>query len=290
MKQTTAQIHQAIADKVIDSMKTLGSSWSKSWSTPSGLMPTSMSTNKPYNGINLLILGLTRATENYSSNEWATYNQWSKRNAQVIKGEKATTVIFFKPLIIKDKADGEEKTIPLMRTFSVFNACQVSGYESAATVTIDPNTQPVTLADDFAASVGADVRHSDVTSAFYVPSKDFINVPFATQFGSEEAYATTLLHELTHWSGAKSRCNRNLLNTFGTKDYAKEELVAELGAAMLAGSLAVSMVPRDDHAKYLNSWIKRLGEDPSIIFSAAAKASQAARWLTDTSEPAAIAA
>ena len=280
--RTSAEIHRMVADQVIKAMETSGTNWVKSWTTPTGQLPTSMSTNKQYNGINLLILGMERAANGYGSHHWATYKQWSKMDAQVKKGEKSTTVIFYKPMKIQDKATGEDKTIPLLKSFAIFNSDQVDGY-TAPTVVDDIDhaklEQPDTRADRLAVDVGCDLRFSDPDKAFYSPLHDFVNMPRATQFDDVENYAATLLHELTHWTGHASRLDRNLTQGNGTKDYAKEELVAELGAAMMCGSLCITPAPRDDHAKYLANWMKRLKDDPKCIFQAAAKASAAADWL-----------
>lgn len=280
--RTSAEIHRLIADQVITAMETSGTDWVKSWTTPAGQLPTSMSTGRQYQGINLLLLGMARAFGGYGSHHWGTYKQWSTMGAQVQKGQKSTTVIFYKPLTVEDRVTGLDKTVPLIRTFSVFNADQVDGYEAPAIVDSVDHTkldQPETLADDLARRAGCDVRFSDPASAFYSPLHDFVNMPRATQFETVTDYAATLLHELTHWTGHKSRLDRKLVLKSGAKDYAKEELVAELGAAMLCGSLGLSPSPREDHAKYLAHWMQRLTDEPKVIFSAAAKASAAADWI-----------
>ena len=285
--RTSAEIHRLIADQVIKAMETSGTDWVKSWTTPAGQLPTSMSTGKNYRGINLLILGMARAAGGYGSHHWATYNQWKAMGAQVQKGQKAATVVLYKPLEIRNKETGDKEIIPLLRTFSVFNADQVDGYTAPAIVDDVDHTkldQPDTLADQLASRAGCDVRFSDPDRAFYSPGHDFINMPRATQFDTVEDYAATLLHELTHWTGHKSRCDRTFALTNGSKDYAKEELVAELGAAMMCGSLGITPAPREDHAKYLAGWMRRLKDEPKIIFSAAAKANKAAEWIYDTAE------
>ena len=286
-KRTTADLHRMIADQVIEAMKTSGTDWVKSWTTPAGQLPTSMSTGKQYNGINLLILGMKRAAAGYGSHHWATYNQWKSMDAQVRKGERSTTVILYKPIQITDKVTGEKETVPMMRAFQVFNADQVDGYTAPAIVEdVDHATleQPDTLADQLADRAGVDVRFSDPTSAFYSPASDFVNMPRATQFDTVTDYAATLLHEMVHWTGHKSRLDRKFALAGGSKDYAKEELVAELGAAMLCGSMGITPAPRDDHAKYLAGWMKRLEDEPKVIFSAAAKANTAAEFILDAAE------
>ena len=283
-KRTTADIHKAIADKVIAHMETAGTDWAKDWAVPQSEQPTSMSTGREYRGINWLILGMARAANGYTSGRWATYKQWKSRGAQVRKGEKGEMVVLYKPIVIKDKETGEKKSIRLLRTFSVFNADQVDGYDAPAADDFEWSEMPATAADDLAERAGAIVKNADPSSAFYVPSRDYINMPQQCQFSSAESYAGTLLHELTHWSGHESRCDRKIKNQFGTKDYAYEELVAELGAAMMCGSLGISPEPREDHAKYLNAWIERLKSEPKLILSAAAKANQAAEWIFDAAE------
>ena len=286
--RTTKETHKLIADKVIKAMETSGTDWVKSWTTPTGQLPTSLSTGKQYNGINLLILGIERAVKNYNSNYWATFQQWKKRNCVVKKGEKATLVILYKPIIVQDEETGLDIPIRLVKGFPVFNATQVSGWiEPTIENEIDHTKlkQPETLADQLASRAGCDVRFEDQANAFYVPSHDFVNMPLYTQFNTAEDYAATLLHELTHWTGHANRCDRNFkLTKHGSKDYAKEELVAELGAAMMCGSLGITPAPREDHAKYLASWMQRLKDEPKVIFSAAAKANQAAEWIFNAAQ------
>jgi antirestriction protein ArdC len=282
-KCSTADIHRAVADKVIKAMEAHGSDWTKSWAVPQGDGPLSMSTKKQYQGINWLILGMARAAAGYKSGHWATYKQWKTMGAQVRKGERGEMVILYKPILVKDRETGEEKNVKLLRTFNVFNADQVDGYEAQASASkfVD---MPDTVADQFAAGAGAIVNNDDPSGAFYVPSRDFINMPKQCQFDSPEAYSAILLHELTHWTGHESRLDRNLKTGHGTKDYAAEELVAELGAAMLCGSLGISPEPRADHAKYLNNWIERLKNEPKAIFTAAAKAQQAADYCYEVQQ------
>ena len=172
----------------------------------------------------------------------------------------------------------------LLRHFNVFNADQVSGYEpkiEPAADTIAADDTIVLTVDEYAANTGVERRQVDDMSAYYVPSQDFINIPPAESFKTAAGYAGTVLHELVHATGHKDRLDRKFGLSNGGKDYAAEELVAELGAAMLCGSLGYTAEPRDDHAKYLNSWIKRLEDDPKIIMRAAAAAEKASAFLDD---------
>jgi antirestriction protein ArdC len=309
-----AELHKAVADKVIAAMETNGTDWLKPWCVPANQQPTSMSTNKGYAGINWLILSMERAIHGYTSNQWATYKQWFKMGGGVdewvsVPGKKkkqrniitpskynvkanetGTQVVYFKNINVEDKETGEAKTVPFMRVYHVFNADQVSGYVDtsdnglpAAPVYSDPSAIVDTV-DQYANATGITIKNADKSSAFYSSKHDFVNMPEASQFTTPEGYSATLLHELTHATGHTSRLNRNLKNKFGSKDYAFEELIAELGSAMLCGSLSICMEPRDDHAKYLNGWMQRLREKPDLIFKAAAAAQKAATFLDAAAE------
>ena len=287
-KKTTEQIQREIADKIIKQMETAGTNWLRSWAVPQGDQPTSMSTGKNYNGINWLILGIERAVKGYKSGQWATYQQWKKRDAQVRKGETGTQVVLYKPIIIKEKqADGstEDKNVRLLRSFTVFNADQVDGYEAPvcddmANVRDD---NPDTLFDAIAESVGCEVRHDNIASAYCEGRGAYINMPYCNQFDSPEAYAATGFHEMIHWTGAVSRLDRETFAKYA-KHRAEEELVAELGAAMLCGVTGVCPEPREDHATYLNSWLKAIKDDPKAIFRAAAKASAASSYILEVQQ------
>jgi len=284
MTSTNAALYQEIADTVIGMMKEHGANWTKPWTNANIANggPVSMSTGKGYNGINFLQLSITQFCRGYADNRWATFQQWKKLGASVRKGEKGARVVLFKPLAItetNDAGESSEKTIALMKGFVVFNAEQCDNVPARAnTITAQP-IEPRTAADTLAAQNGARVVFANPTSAHYSPSADHINMPRIEQFVSEEAYAATLCHELVHWTGHKSRLDRLEACRRGDATYAREELVAELGAAMLCGSLGISPEPRADHARYLSGWIKLLADEPKAIFKAAAAASKAAAYL-----------
>jgi len=217
----------------------------------------------------------------WQSHEYGTFNAWRAKGCNVAKGQKATHIVWYSSGTRKVKNDdGTEENLPCRRfakTFPVFNAEQIADYSPADIGNVPEVTaKPDTAMDKLAGDVNANVRNVDLAQAFYVPSADYINMPAIDQFTSAEAYACTLGHELTHWTGHKSRLDRDLKD-----NYAIEELVAELGSAMLAASLGISPEPRDDHAKYLSNWIKDISDKPATIMSAAAKAQAATSYLLD---------
>lgn len=267
-------IYETLTAKIIDQMETHGTGWTKQWVSLGGA-PQSISTGKAYTGINRLILGLS----GHSDPRWGTYKAWAEKGCQVRKGEKATHALFFKAWETRDKATDEMVSIPLARSFAVFNAEQVDGADL-------PELTPTDLVDDvesFIAKTGAVIRHGG-DQACYMPSTDIIKCPLPEQFVSTEAYYAVLLHELSHWTGHKSRLDRQIANRFGSEDYAKEELIAEIASAFLCCDLGITSTPRDDHAQYLSSWLKVLRSDSRAIYTAARQAQAAAEFLHRTQE------
>ena len=197
-----------------------------------------------------------------------------------------------------EAGDERRNTYWLARGYVVFNSEQVDYWEAPSAPLPRPVTDPfapIPAAEAFVANTGAIVRHGG-DRAYYTPSADFIRMPERRQFvGSStstpaEAYYGTLFHELTHWSGATSRCDRDLSGPFGDEAYSAEELVAELGAAFLCADQLLRYEPRSDHAAYVASWIKVLKNEKRAIFTEASKAEQACRFLSGLQQPTAMAA
>jgi antirestriction protein ArdC len=214
----------------------------------------------------------------------------------VRKGEHGTKVYFVKQLQVKDEKDGKEadtRLIPMMREYTVFNVEQCENLPQSITSAKpmrvrNPDRRDV-LADQFLRSSRADIREGH-GEAYYVPSRDFISMPSFEAFKGADHFYCTAFHELTHWTGHKSRLDRDLKNRFGSRGYAVEELTAELGAAFLCAEFAFDGDVR--HAGYIASWIELLKADNRVFFSACSKASQAAEYLRGLAlaEPIAVAA
>lgn len=296
-------VYAEVTAKVVSLMETHGANWSKPWvgSKSSGSMPTSISTGNQYTGINVVLLWAAGRTDS----RWGTYKAWSEKGCQVRKGETATHIIFFKSLGIKEKqADGSQtdKTIPLLKSFAVFCADQVDGlpmHEQAQPETVEQADARIALALDFVARAGANVQVLPGSSrAYYSPTIDKIVVPAASDFVGTatstpiESFAGVVLHELVHWTGHSKRLARTFGASHGDADYAKEELVAELGATFLCADLGISVEPRADHAQYLASWLRVLKDDKKAVIRAASQASKAAAYLhgLQVAEPVAVAA
>ena len=258
-------------------MEENGSNWIKSWAGGEALlMPVNGTTKKHYRGINILRLWFAEK----NTNEWATYKQWQDNNKQVKKGEKATTILRYIQ-IEKDGQNEELEIIPIMKVFSVFNADQLEGYEAKTGKGEKFNHKHT---DEFIKNTKAIIKHEE-QRAFYSQREDYINMPNRQDFidtkdaTAEQSYYGTLLHELTHWTGHKNRLDRK--NTTAKKDYAFEELIAELGSCFLAAYLGTEPAVKVDHAKYLNGWVQILKDDENVILKAASLAGKAFDFLID---------
>jgi antirestriction protein ArdC len=246
--------------------------------------PINAASKKPYRGINTVCLWAAAESKGYDSGEWATYQQWQERGAQVRKGEKATTVVFWKfangTAENQDGDDNQPSTgsrLLFTRGYAVFNAAQVDGYTPKAEPAVSM-PERIERAETWFRSIGADVLNGG-NRAYYEPGTDHIQMPPFAAFAENVPYYSTLAHEHTHWTARAERCDRQLGKRFGDSAYAAEELIAELGAAFVCAHLGLSTEPREDHAQYIQSWLTVLRADKRAIFTAASKAQQAADYL-----------
>jgi antirestriction protein ArdC len=220
----------------------------------------------------------------YERGEWATYQQWQERGAQVRRGEKATLVVFWKFANESGESqdDGADthagrSRLLFSRGYSVFNAGQVDGYTPKPDASA-PVEERIAHADEFFQGIDARLCHQG-NRAFYSPADDTITLPPFAAFHTPMDYYSTRAHETGHWTSTADRCNRELGKRFGDNAYSVEELVAELTAAFTLAHLGLSSEPRPDHAQYIVSWLKVLKADKRAFFTAASKAQQAADYL-----------
>jgi len=277
MKKTKKTAYQIITDQVVELMEKHGSDWTRPWVSKGGV-PTSISTGNPYQGVNRLVLYLS----GYSDHRWGTYNAWKAAGGQVRKGESCTYVLLFKTFDKKNDK-GETETHRFARAFPVFNAQQVEGAAELPAVELS-EVEVHAAAERFIANTGAVIRHEG-NQAFYSPVTDRITLPPRDQFLGVAEYYGTALHELTHWTGEKSRLDRLPTGVhFGEAEYAREELIAELGSTFLCSDLGVEVTPRADHAQYLASWLKALKEDSREIVRASKAAEEACKYLHELAD------
>jgi antirestriction protein ArdC len=277
-------VYRTVTDAIVNAIEQGVGNWRMPWHTSGKFTfsPINVCSRKPYRGINTICLWAAAQAKGYERGEWATYQQWQERGAQVRKGEKATTVVFWKfakgsP---ESQDEGEEHVITQLlftRGYSVFNAAQVDGYTPKPDPDV-PIEQRIENAEQFFKHIPAHVVHTG-NRAFYTPLDDSITLPPFSAFFTPVDYYSTRAHESGHWTSDPRRCNRQLGKRFGDDAYALEELVAELTAAFSMAHLGLSSEPREDHAQYIASWLSVLKADRRAIFTAASQAQQAADYL-----------
>jgi len=249
---------------------------------------------KPYSGINVLSLWASAMAQNFAAPVWMTFKQASELEAHIRKGEKGSLVVYADSIKRKetDEKTGDEIDweIPFLKGYTVFNVEQIEGlpevYYAKAEPTLDPVTR-IERAEKLFAGLGATIRHGG-NRAFYSNAADVIQMPPFESFQDANSYYVTLAHECTHWTGSKTRLDRDFGgHRFGSEGYAVEELVAELGAAFLCADLELSLEPREDHASYIATWLKVLATDNRAVFTAAAHAQRAAEFINNRAAAAA---
>ena len=268
-------IYDTVTNRIIENLEKGCIPWIKPWHTENTL-DKNIKTGNEYNGINRIILGMS----GYQSNIWASFKQWKDLGANVKLHEKGTAIVFYKPVSgVKVTSEGDEIIYNSVFTTSyIFNAEQVEGIEiKPRNIEDKPFLNNVNI-DNMVMNTGANIRHSG-NSAYYRPSEDYINMPVKSDFNDEAGYYATLLHELTHWSGAKHRLDRTKGKRFGDTAYAFEELIAELGSAFLCEKYAVKGDIR--HEGYIQSWLQALKNDNKMIFKASAYAQKSTDYIVN---------
>lgn len=286
MSSPIHDLYASVTQQIITALEAGTPPWVCPWERGLGsALPANLSTSRPYRGINVLLLNLQQMARGYTLNRWITYSQARALGGCVRRGETGTGIVFFKMMERDEAANdpGQRRVIPLLRSFTVFNAAQVDGLPEALTAVPAPpeGWTPIGAADELLARSGAVIRHGG-DRAFYRPADDVIQLPLPAVFPQASRYYATALHELTHWTGAPGRCNRVLSSRTHIEAYAFEELVAEMGAAFLSSHCGL---PGElQHASYIESWLTALRNDKRLIFTAASMAQKAADYLLPVPE------
>ncbi len=275
--------YKEVAEKLIDQLQKGTAPWQRPWEVVQGGLPRNPTTGEEYHGgnvVNLLMQG-------YQDPRWMTFRQAGEIGARVRKGEHGTRIIYWRfegkqPVLDEDgkpklDANGkqikEEVRLERPRPFIsyVFNAEQMEGLPPLEK-TPEHSWTPVEKAEELLAKSGARIEHRSQSKAYYTPSTDTITLPLKEQFKDQEGYYSTALHELGHWTGHESRLDRDIHHPFGSEAYAREELRAEIAGMMLSMETGIPNLGMENHAAYVQSWIKALREDPKEIFRASADA------------------
>lgn len=281
-------LYRGITDKIIAELEQGIVPWVQPWTRGKQLFPLGLPVNgltrRSYSGINILLLWSALEYHGFASPYWVTFKQCIAMGGCVCKGERGTHVHFAdafvpqKEKIRAAEAGDEPNSISFLKRYTVFNAEQCDGLPKGLIVTPEPKPerQIVPEADALIAATGADFRIGG-DQAFYVPSEDFIRIPHQAAYTDQINWYRTAFHELGHWTGHKTRLDRNLTTKFGTRDYAREELVAEMATAFVCASLGI--VPTVRHADYIGNWLQVMKKDAKTIVRAASLASKASDFI-----------
>jgi antirestriction protein ArdC len=280
-RQAKKDHYKEVTEKMISIMEEGRKPWEKPWNGDAAFtfsVPRNAVTGKRYRGVNTLILmSHELTTASHGDPRWATFKQAESKGWKVKKGSKAENVLFYRQIVIGEQSeDGEQKTMPLLKSFPVFHASCLDGIPEW---TPDIARQPwatLDAADVIMKNSGADLRVGKI--AAYYPSTDHIDMPPKDTFRTAEGYAAVGLHELGHWTGAKQRLDRELTGYNSNQEsYAKEELRAELASAFICAELGISS-DLENHASYLSAWLETLKNDNREIFRAARDAQRIAEY------------
>lgn len=276
-------LYQKVTDQILIQLQNGTVPWVKPWSATAGRnVPCNAVTNRPYSGVNTLLLWSSMAHA-FTTPRFVTFKQANACGGRIRRGQNGFKVYFVKRVQSKTEdqdADDTRKDYTVLREYTVFNIDQCEGLPNGI---VHPEPPKVynhdtrcELADEFVRQSGVHLREG-AGEAYYSPGHDCVVIPSWESFSSKDTYYNTLFHELTHWTGHKKRCDRDFKNRFGSRAYAAEELVAELGSSYLCAEFGFDTTTRS--ASYIQSWIDLLKNDNRAIFTAASRASKAAEWL-----------
>ena len=289
MSEHRSDIYTRITNRIIADLEQGVRPWMKPWNAEhaAGRITRPRRHNGiPYRGINVVMLWSASVTQGYTCPLWLTFKQAIELGGHVRRGEKGELVVFANSITRTETDDTGAETkceFPYMKGYTVFNAEQCEGLPLHFSAIAQPATlttmERLDRVERFFAATNADIRHGG-SRAFYAEGPDYVQMPPFETFRDPESYAATLAHELTHWTKHEKRLARHVgQRRYDDQCYAREELVAELGAAFLSADIGITPDVREDHAAYIASWLTVLEGDKRFIVTAAAHAQRAVDYL-----------
>lgn len=288
MNKKVQEYRKSIADAFIKSLQESPSEWKQQWASAGS--PFNAATGRKYHGINRFYLSNIAYKNGYSDPRWCTFKQIQDKHWHLTKGSKGATVEYWMPYdreahrIVSwaeynTAVEKAERFAFYPKYFTVFNAQQIEGI-SPLPEAEKHDIHPDEIVDKISKSMDVSILHAG-DRAFYVPALDVIRMPPPEIFLSNYAYNATALHELSHATGHPERLNRYLGGTFGTADYAYEELIAEISSCFMSSELPTTQTPEHikNHKAYIQSWIQSIKEKPEVLMSAIKEAEKAANYL-----------
>ncbi len=287
-KTNRVDVYTRVTNRIIEDLEQGVRPWFKPWNAEhaAGRITRPLRHNgEAYKGINILMLWASAELQGFGCPFWMTFQQAKELGGFVKKGEHGSPVVYastFKKTDEGENGEEIEAEIPFLKEYTVFNASQVEGLPDKYYALAEPREETpsrIERADKFFANTKADIRTGG-TRAFYAIDADYVRMPPFEAFRDAESHSATLAHECCHWTRHPSRLDRDFgRKKWGDEGYAMEELVAELGSAFLCADLQITPEVREDHAAYIQNWLKVLKEDRKAVFSAASHASKAVDFL-----------
>ena len=264
-----------VVERLITQIEAGCAPWRLPWDSVGGGLPANPATNRRYSGSNVLSLWAEAAIHGYESSLWLGFEQGKKLGGNVRKGEHGSWVIVYRTG--EREGDDGMEVYRYLTAKPVFNIAQFDGLDHLVPQHDKHEWEPLPQAERILNESGADIRYGG-DRAFYSPSLDRIQLPNRERFTSAEGFAATALHELGHWTGGKARLDREFGKRFGEEAYAVEELVAEIASAFVQAEIGLQ-ADIENHASYLDSWLKVLKRDKTAILTAAKQASMASEFI-----------
>lgn len=286
-----------VNDRILEAIDAGIVPWKRPWTARGGSQHQNPSSRHTYRGINVLLLSVHQLLHEVYSPFWMTWNQIQEAGGQVRKGAKSARITFTKscPARSTEDDDETERHYRFLKTYRVFNLDQVDGIDVPQPDEPESSPEPPPLVEAAEALLaafedGPELQFRDQPRAFYVPARDTVTLPFLESFDSTHGYYQTLFHELGHSTGHPRRLNRpnfrdGVVVRPGGKKYAREELVAEISASYLCAHVGVEP-DYQNVAAYLESWRRRISDDPGLLVHAASQAARAADWILGQRESA----
>ena len=277
-------IYEEITNRIIEQLEDGIIPWHKPWTGITSGAYNRIS-KRPYSLLNQMLLKY--------DGEYATYKQWTELGGKIKKGEKSEIVVFWKIMQVEEEVNGkkEKKSIPLLRYINVFHISQVEGVEPKSIKAVEhkPIEEAEQIKVDYMNRENIAIKEVITDNAFYSPLRDFIQVPCKEQYADIMEFYSTLFHEMIHSTGHRDRLGRLdhtiKLSSFGTEDYSKEELIAEIGSAFLMNHIGIETIKTfKNSAAYIQSWLRVLKNDNRFIVSASGKAEKAMKYILGIKE------
>lgn len=282
---TKINVYDMVTDRIIAELEKGNIPWR--WQRPwTGVRSGAYNriTKKPYSIINQMLLK--------HSGEYASFKQWTDLGGHIRKGEKSEIVVFWKIFESKetnpDTGEIEIKKIPLLRYYNVFHISQVEGVKPLEVPfkEVEPIEEAEKIITMYVEREHIDFNECASNEAYYSPLQDKVVVPMKEQYNLVNEYYSTTFHELTHSTGHKNRLDRletEAVASFGSEEYSKEELVAEIGSATLMNVAGIE-TPKTfkNSTAYIQGWLQVLKNDNKFIVSASSKAEKAVNYILAT--------